>query len=60
VPTRERIHAAHRAAIEDVIAYAEKRVFATRTGAGGVVSQDIRGVVAVKPGAMVYEVIVRW
>lgn len=46
VPTRERIHAAHRAAIEDVIAYAEKRVFATRTGAGGVVSQDIRGVVA--------------
>jgi conjugative relaxase-like TrwC/TraI family protein len=44
--TRERIHAAHRAAIEDVIAYAEKKVFATRTGAGGVVSQDIRGVVA--------------
>ena len=44
--TRERIHAAHRAAIEDVIAYAEQNVFATRTGAGGVVSQDVRGVVA--------------
>jgi conjugative relaxase-like TrwC/TraI family protein len=44
--TRERIHAAHRAAIDDVIAYAERHVFATRTGAGGVVSQDIRGVVA--------------
>ena len=44
--TRERIHAAHRAAIEDVIAYAERHVFATRTGAGGVVCQDVRGVVA--------------
>jgi conjugative relaxase-like TrwC/TraI family protein len=44
--TRERIHAAHRAAIEDVIAYAERRIFATRTGAGGVVSQDVRGVIA--------------
>lgn len=44
--TRERIHAAHRAAIEDVIAYAERHVFATRTGAGGVVSQDVRGVIA--------------
>ncbi|QGN58837.1 MobF family relaxase [Nostocoides sp. HKS02] len=44
--TRERIHAAHRAAIEDVIAYAERHVFATRTGAGGLISQDVRGVVA--------------
>ncbi len=43
---REQIHAAHRAAIEDVIAYAERQVFATRTGAGGVVSQDVRGVIA--------------
>ncbi|MFC8501264.1 MobF family relaxase [Pedococcus sp. NPDC057267] len=44
--TRERIHAAHRAAIEDVLAYAERHVFTTRTGAGGVVSQDVRGVIA--------------
>jgi conjugative relaxase-like TrwC/TraI family protein len=44
--TRARIHAAHQAAIDDVIAYAEQHVFATRTGAGGVVSQNIRGVVA--------------
>lgn len=33
--TRARIHAAHQGAIEDVIAYAERHVFATRTGAGG-------------------------
>jgi len=45
-PTRERIRAAHRRALEHVIAYAEERVFATRFGAGGVVSEDVRGVVA--------------
>ncbi len=45
-PTRERIHAAHRQALEQVIAYAERQVFATRIGHGGVVSEDVRGVVA--------------
>jgi len=45
-PTRERIRNAHRQALEQVIAYAEGRVFATRVGAGGVVSEDVRGVVA--------------
>lgn len=44
--TQARIHAAHQGAIEDVVAYAERQVFATRTGAGGCISQDIRGVVA--------------
>lgn len=45
-PTRRRIHAAHVAALEFVIEYAERTVFATRTGRGGVVSEDVRGVVA--------------
>ncbi len=45
-PTRRRIHAAHVAALEFVIGYAEQNVFATRTGRGGVVSEDVRGVVA--------------
>lgn len=45
--TRRRIHAAHRRALEAVIAYGESQVFATRTGRGGVVSEDVRGVVAV-------------
>jgi conjugative relaxase-like TrwC/TraI family protein len=45
-PTRRRLHAAHVAALEFVIAYAERTVFATRTGRGGVVSEDVRGVVA--------------
>ena len=45
-PTRERIHAAHRRALEFVIGYAERQVFATRTGHGGVVCEDVRGVVA--------------
>jgi len=44
--TRARIHAAHRRALEVVIRYAERRVFATRTGAAGAVSEDINGVVA--------------
>ncbi|WP_420805228.1 MobF family relaxase, partial [Intrasporangium chromatireducens] len=44
--TRARVHAAHRRALESVIAYAEREVFATRTGRGGVVSQDTLGVVA--------------
>ncbi|RKT79424.1 conjugative relaxase-like TrwC/TraI family protein [Terracoccus luteus] len=45
-PTRARIRAAHQAALEFVIGHAEERVFATRTGRGGVVSDDVRGVVA--------------
>ncbi|AXG14489.1 TrwC relaxase [Intrasporangium calvum] len=44
--TRRRIHAAHEAALGFVIGYAEEHVFATRTGRGGIVSQDVRGVVA--------------
>jgi len=44
--TRSRIHEAHIKALEFVIAYAEDRVFATRTGRGGAVSEDVRGVVA--------------
>ncbi|GAB3059168.1 hypothetical protein GCM10027053_21350 [Intrasporangium mesophilum] len=44
--TRARIRAAHVKALESVIGYAEQQVFATRTGRGGLVSQDVRGVVA--------------
>lgn len=44
--TRQRIYAAHVKAVEFVIAEGERRVFATRTGHGGVVSEDVRGVVA--------------
>jgi len=42
--TRERIRVAHQAALAFVISYAEEQVFATRTGRGGVVSEDVRGV----------------
>lgn len=45
-PTRERICAAHQRALEFVIEYAEREVFTTRTGRGGVVSEAVRGVVA--------------
>ncbi|EWT04014.1 TrwC relaxase, partial [Intrasporangium chromatireducens Q5-1] len=44
--TRARFYAAHQRALQFVIGYAERQVFATRTGRGGVVSQDVRGVVA--------------
>ena len=44
--TREAIHAAHVAALEFVIAYAERHVFASRSGTGGIVQEDVRGVVA--------------
>jgi len=44
--TRGRIYAAHRRALEAVIGYAEGQVFATRMGTGGVVQDDVRGVVA--------------
>ncbi|WP_404385257.1 relaxase domain-containing protein [Knoellia locipacati] len=43
--TRARIYAAHRRALEAVIAYGESQVFATRLGKGGVVQEDIRGIV---------------
>ena len=45
-PTRERIYAAHQRALEFVIGYAEREVFTTRTGRGGVVTEPVRGVVA--------------
>jgi conjugative relaxase-like TrwC/TraI family protein len=45
-PSRARIHAAHRRALQAVIAYGESQVFATRTGHAGAVSEDVRGVVA--------------
>ncbi len=44
--TRGRIYAAHRRALDAVIGYAEQQVFATRLGTGGVVQEDVRGVVA--------------
>ncbi|MEO3936801.1 MobF family relaxase [Dermatophilaceae bacterium Soc4.6] len=44
--TRARIYAAHRRALDAVIAYGESQVFATRMGQAGVVQEDIRGVVA--------------
>lgn len=44
--TRARIQAAHRRALQAVIAYGESQVFATRTGHAGAVSEDVRGVVA--------------
>ncbi len=44
--TREAIHGAHLQALEFVIAYAESQVFASRSGTGGIVQEDIRGVVA--------------
>ncbi|WP_386053931.1 MobF family relaxase [Terrabacter terrigena] len=43
--TRERIRVAHEAALSFVLGYAEEQVFATRTGRGGVVSDDVRGVI---------------
>ncbi|WP_235543323.1 MobF family relaxase [Phycicoccus sp. Soil803] len=45
-PTRARIHAAHRRALQAVIAYGEVHVFATRTGHAGAISEDVRGVIA--------------
>ncbi len=44
--TREVIHAARRRALRLVIGYAEDRVFASRSGKGGCVQEDVRGVVA--------------
>jgi len=44
--TQARIYAAHQRALEHVIAYAEEHVFSSRSGSGGVVQEDIAGVVA--------------
>jgi conjugative relaxase-like TrwC/TraI family protein len=44
--TQGLIYAAHQAALEHVIGYAEQRVFSSRSGKAGVVQEDIAGVVA--------------
>jgi conjugative relaxase-like TrwC/TraI family protein len=44
--TREVIYRCHQAAIEEVLAYAEREVFRTRTGKQGCVEEEIVGVVA--------------
>jgi conjugative relaxase-like TrwC/TraI family protein len=44
--TQAAIHAAHVQALRFVIAYAERHVFTSRSGKGGVVQEDVRGVVA--------------
>jgi conjugative relaxase-like TrwC/TraI family protein len=44
--TQGLIYAAHQAALEHVIAYAEEHVFSSRSGKAGVVQEDIAGVVA--------------
>ena len=40
------IYACHRRAIDIVLSYAEREVFSSRSGKGGVVQEDIEGVVA--------------
>lgn len=44
--TQAAIYEAHLAAVEYVIGYGERAVFSSRSGDGGVVQEDIRGVVA--------------
>jgi conjugative relaxase-like TrwC/TraI family protein len=44
--TKTVIYDCHRRAIEVVLTYAEKEVFSSRSGTGGVVQEDIEGVVA--------------
>jgi len=44
--TKKQIYACHRQAIEVVLTYAEREVFHSRSGTGGVVQEDIEGVVA--------------
>jgi conjugative relaxase-like TrwC/TraI family protein len=44
--TKTVIYACHRQAIEVVVAYAEAHVFRSRSGAGGIVEEDIGGIVA--------------
>lgn len=45
-PTQEAIYQAHSEAIRHALGYAEKRIFFTRTGANGVVQEEVRGVIA--------------
>jgi conjugative relaxase-like TrwC/TraI family protein len=44
--TQAAMHAAHVQALRFVIDYAEQQVFTSRSGKGGVVQEDIRGVIA--------------
>jgi conjugative relaxase-like TrwC/TraI family protein len=44
--TQAAIHAAHVTALRFVIDYAERHVFTSRSGKGGVVQEDVRGVIA--------------
>jgi conjugative relaxase-like TrwC/TraI family protein len=44
--TQAAIHAAHVNALRFVIDYAEQHVFTSRSGKGGVVQEDVRGVIA--------------
>jgi conjugative relaxase-like TrwC/TraI family protein len=44
--TKATIYDCHRQAIEVVLTYAEREVFSSRSGTGGVVQEDIEGVVA--------------
>jgi conjugative relaxase-like TrwC/TraI family protein len=44
--TKAVIYDCHRRAIEVVLTYAEREVFASRSGTGGVVQEDVEGVVA--------------
>jgi conjugative relaxase-like TrwC/TraI family protein len=44
--TKARIYDCHRRAIEVVLTYAEREVFCSRSGTGGVLQEDIEGVVA--------------
>jgi conjugative relaxase-like TrwC/TraI family protein len=46
VESKEVIYDCHRRAIEVVLTYAEKEVFSSRSGTGGVLQEDIEGVVA--------------
>ena len=45
--TRAVIYACHRRAIDIVLTYAEREVFHSRSGKGGIVQEDVEGVVAV-------------
>jgi conjugative relaxase-like TrwC/TraI family protein len=44
--TKARIYTCHRRAIEEVLTYAEREVFHSRSGTNGVVQEDVEGVVA--------------
>ena len=54
--TKMVIYDCHRRAIEVVLTYAEKEVFCSRSGSGGVVQEDIEGVVAAALTPLGFEV----